>query len=212
MHQLLGGRCRDRTRVYYHVFGETREELVSACVAAKERGFTAVGHLSPFYDVPRERPYAPGTHAAKMADAIETVARCREAVGNQVDLCVEIHRRLTPSEAVVFADAIEGYHPMFYEDPVTPDNLDEMVEVARRVNIPIATGERLHSIWEFQALLQRGAVQFARVDVCMVGGISHARKIAALAEAFHVPRAARRGRRIRHHRESGARRAGAAVR
>jgi galactonate dehydratase len=186
VHQLLGGRCRDRTRVYYHVFGETREELVRACVAAKERGFTAVGHLSPFYDEPREKPYAPGTHAAKMADAIETVACCREAVGNEVDLCVEIHRRLTPAEAVVFADAIEGYHPLFYEDPVTPDNLDEMVEVARRVNIPIATGERLHSIWEFQALLQRGAVQYVRPDVCMVGGISHAKKIAAVAEAFHV--------------------------
>ena len=186
VHQLLGGRCRDRARVYYHVFGETKEELVRACIDAKERGFTAVGHLSPFYDEPRDKPYAPGTHAAKMADAIDTVARCREAVGNEVDLCVEIHRRLTPAEAVVFADAIEGFHPLFYEDPVTPDNLDEMVEVARRVNIPIATGERLHSIWEFQALLRRGAVQFARVDVCMVGGISHARKIAALAEAFHV--------------------------
>lgn len=186
VYQLLGGRCRDRARVYYHVFGETRDELVRGCIAAKERGFTAVGHLSPFYDVPRERPYAPGTHAAKMADAVETVARCREAVGDAVDLCIEIHRRLTPAEAVVFADAIQAYRPMFYEDPVTPDNLDEMVEVARRVNVPIATGERLHSIWEFQALLQRGAVQFARVDVCMAGGITHAKKIAALAEAFHV--------------------------
>lgn len=186
VHQLLGGRCRDRARVYYHVFGENQEELVCACIAAKEQGFTAVGHLSPFFDEPLSSPYSPGTHANKMAVAIETVSRCREAVGNDVDLCLEIHRRLSPSEAVVFANEIERFRPMFYEDPVTPDNLDEMVEVARRINVPIATGERLHSIWEFQALLQRGAMQFARVDVCMVGGLTHAKKIAAVAEAFHV--------------------------
>ena len=103
-----------------------------------------------------------------------------------MDLCIEIHRRLTPSEAIVLGRGIEPYHPFFYEDPVTPDNFDEMALVASKIGIPIATGERLFSIWEFQALLQRGAVQFVRPDVCMVGGLSHAKKIAALAEAFHV--------------------------
>ena len=134
---------------------------------------------------PRDRPYFK-THADKMDDAIDTVRRYREAVGNEVDLCIEIHRRLTPAEAVVLGRGIEPYHPFFYEDPILPDNLDEMALVAERINVPVATGERLHSIWEFQALLQRGAVQYVRPDVCMVGGISHARKIAALAEAFHV--------------------------
>ncbi len=185
VYQLLGGKCRDRARVYYHVNGGTKEELIQGCIDAHARGFTAVGHLTPFLDEPPDRPYFK-THADKMADAIDTVRRYREAVGNDVDLCIEIHRRLTPAEAVVLGRGIEPYHPFFYEDPILPDNLDEMALVAERIHVPIATGERLHSIWEYQALLQRGAVQYVRPDVCMVGGISHARKIAALAEAFHV--------------------------
>jgi galactonate dehydratase len=121
-----------------------------------------------------------------MKDAIDTVRRYREAVGNNVDLCVEIHRRLAPAEAVILGRGIEQYHPFFYEDPILPDNFDEMAEVARKIHIPIATGERLHTIWEFEALLSRGAVQYVRPDVCLAGGITHSKKIAALAEAHHV--------------------------
>ena len=185
VYQLLGGKTRDKCRVYYHVFGRTREQLVQGCVDAKKKGFTAVGHLTPFADEPRDQPYFK-THAARMGDAIETVRQYREAVGNDVDLCIEIHRQLTPAEAVVLGRGIEPYHPYFYEDPVLPDNFDEMAEVAKQIGIPIATGERLHTIWEFEMLLQRGAVQYVRPDVCMCGGITGAKKIAALAEAHHV--------------------------
>jgi galactonate dehydratase len=184
-YQLLGGKCRDKARVYYHVFGRTKEELIAGCVEAKEMGFTAVGHLTPFLDEPREVPYFK-THAEKMHDAIETVGRYREAVGNDVDLCIEIHRRLTPHEAIVLARGIEPYHPFFYEDPILPDNMDAMALVAQHIEIPIATGERLHTIYEFEMLLQRGAVQYVRPDVCMAGGLTHSKKIAALAEAHHA--------------------------
>ena len=184
-YQLLGGRCRDKARVYYHVFGDTKEKLIQGCVEAKKKGFTAVGHLTPFLDEARDIPYFK-THAEKMDDAIETVARYREAVGNGVDLCIEIHRRLTPAEAIVLARGIEPYHPFFYEDPILPDNLDAMELVARNISIPIATGERIHTIFEFQMLLARGAVQYVRPDVCLCGGLTHGKKIAALAEAHHV--------------------------
>ncbi len=184
-YQLLGGKVRDKARVYYHVFGQTKEELVRGCVEAKAQGFTAVGHLTPFLDDDRSVPYFK-THANKMNDAIETVGRYRDAVGDEVDLCIEIHRRLTPHEAIVLARGIEPYRPFFYEDPILPDNLDEMALVAQHIAIPIATGERLHSIWEFDMLLSRGAVQYVRPDVCLVGGLSHAKKIAALVEAKHV--------------------------
>jgi galactonate dehydratase len=184
-YQLLGGRTRDKARVYYHVFGRTREELVAGCVAAKNAGFTAVGHLTPFRDEPYDVPYFK-THADKMSDAIETVRAYREAVGNDVDLCIEIHRRLTPSEAVVLARGIEEFHPFFYEDPTLPDNLDAMAYIADKIHIPIATGERIHTIFEFEMLLSRNAVQFIRPDVCMAGGLTHSKKIAALAEARHV--------------------------
>lgn len=184
-YQLLGGKTRDLARVYYHVFGRTREQLVRGCVEAKRLGFTAVGHLTPFLDEPADVPLFK-THANKMRDAIDAVRQYRDAVGDDVDLCIEIHRRLTPAEAIVLGRGIEPYHPIFLEDPVTPDNLDEMAYVAQNVPVPIATGERLHTIWEFEMLLSRNAVQYVRPDVCMCGGISHARKIAALAEARHV--------------------------
>jgi len=180
-----GGKCRDKVRVYYHVFGRTKEELIRGCVEAKAQGFTAVGHLTPFLDEPRDVPYFQ-THAEKMRDAIETVGRYREAVGDEVDLCIEVHRRLTPTEAVVLARGIEEFHPFFYEDPILPDNFDAMALVAQRIHIPIATGERLHTIYEFEMLLSRGAVQYVRPDVCMAGGLTHCKKIAALAEAHHV--------------------------
>lgn len=185
VYELLGGKVRDKARVYYHVFGNTLETLVQGCIDAKARGFTAVGHLTPFLDEPRHVPYFK-THAAKIGDAIAAVRAYREAVGDSVDLCIEIHRRLTPAEAVVLARGIEQYHPMFYEDPILPDNFDAMAEVARNIGIPIATGERLHTIYEFQMLLARGAVQYVRPDVCLAGGISGSKKIAALAEAYHV--------------------------
>ncbi|MBN1641462.1 MAG: galactonate dehydratase [Anaerolineae bacterium] len=184
-YQLMGGRCRDKARVYYHVFGSTKEQLIEGCVRAKEMGFTAVGHLTPFLDESRGAPYFE-THVGKMRDAIDTVRRYREAVGDEVDLCIEIHRRLTPHEAIVLARGIEPYHPFFYEDPIRPDSMDAMAAVAEQIHIPIATGERLHTIWEFEMLLQRGAVQYVRPDVCMAGGLTHAKKIAALAEAHHV--------------------------
>lgn len=185
VYELLGGRVRHKARVYYHVMGDTTEKLIAGCVAAKARGFTAVGHLTPFLDEGRHVPYFK-THASKIRDAIDTVRQYREAVGNEVDLCIEIHRRLTPAEAVVLARGIEQYHPMFYEDPILPDNFDAMGLVAQQIAIPIATGERLHTIYEFQMLLARGAVQYVRPDVCLAGGITGSKKIAALAEANHV--------------------------
>jgi galactonate dehydratase len=185
VYQLLGGKTRDKARVYYHVFGDTKEKLIQGCREAKRQGFTAVGHLTPFLDEDHDLPFFK-THVDKMRDAIDTVAEYRDAVGREVDLCIEIHRRLSPAEAIVLARGIEEFHPYFYEDPILPDNFDAMALVAQNIHIPIATGERLHTIHEFQALLRRGAVQYVRPDVCLAGGISHSKKIAALAEAHNV--------------------------
>ena len=185
VYQLMGGKTRDKARVYYHVTGDTREKLVQGVKDAREAGFTAVGHLTPFLDESKNVPYFK-THAEKIGDAIEAVAAYREAAGTGVDLCIEIHRRLTPTEAITLAKGIEQYHPLFYEDPILPDNFDAMALVAQNVAIPIATGERLHSIHEFQMLLSRGAVQYVRPDVCLAGGLTHSKKIAAIAEAHYV--------------------------
>lgn len=184
-YQLFGGKCRDKARVYYHVRGDTKDKLIRGCIDAKKKGFTAVGHLTPFLDESRDVRYFK-THADKIQDAIDTVRRYREAVGNDVDLCIEIHRRLSPAEAVALAKGIEPYHPFFYEDPILPDNLDAMDLIARKINIPIATGERFFTMQQFLTLLKRGAVQYIRPDVCMAGGLTNCKKIAALAEAHYV--------------------------
>jgi galactonate dehydratase len=180
-HQLLGGRCRDRARVYYHVIHETHEELVEGCREAKLLGFTAVGHLSPFVAESFDM-----THARMMRDAADRVGEYRATVGDDVDLCVEIHRELHPAQAVVLGKMIEEHRPMFIEDPVPPDNLDAMARVAHQIRVPIATGERLLTLQEFEMLLRRDAAEYIRPDVCTVGGLTGAKKIAAVAEANYV--------------------------
>jgi galactonate dehydratase len=184
-YELMGGKVRDKARVYYHVYGNSRQALVDGCIKAKDMGFTAVGHLTPFADEPREQSWFK-TFVSRIEDGIESVKQYREAVGNDVDLCIEIHRQLTSAEAIALGRGIEAYHPYFLEDPVRPDNFDEMTDVAKNISISIATGERIHTLHEFAMLLSRQACRFIRPDVCMCGGLTHAKKIAALAEAFGV--------------------------
>nr|WP_246336480.1 mandelate racemase/muconate lactonizing enzyme family protein [Flexivirga oryzae] len=185
VHALLGGAVRDRVRAYHHTFGSTRADIVEAIKAAKDAGFTAVGHLTPFLDESRDVPYS-ATHVHKISDAIDAVGQYRDAVGHDVDLCIEIHRRLTPAEAVELGNGIAQFRPLFYEDPVMMDNIDDMAYVANKIDIPIATGERYTSLWDFAMLLRRDGAQYFRPDVCLVGGITGAKKIAALAEAHHI--------------------------
>lgn len=182
---LLGGPVRDRVRLYPHVKAATPEDMVAACVRLKSMGFTAIGHLNPFLDEDSHKPYFKPT-AARLRDGVQLVRAVREAVGDEVDLCIEIHRRLTPAEAIAFAHEIAPFRPMFYEDPIPPESMDAMAVVASRIPIPIATGERLVSLWEFQALVERHAAQFLRPCVGMCGGITGTRKIATLAEAHNL--------------------------
>jgi galactonate dehydratase len=180
-YQLMGGRYREKARVYYHVIYKTHEDLILGCKDAKQKGFTAVGHLSPFIPESFDK-----THSAMMSDAANRVGEYRDAVGDEVDLCIEIHRELQPAQAIVLGRLIEEYNPMFYEDPVPPDNFDAMARVARNINIPIATGERLLTPQEFEMLLRRDAAEYIRPDVCTVGGLTGAKKISAIAEANYV--------------------------
>lgn len=185
IHELLGGPTRNKARVYGHVKAETTEELIRNCVKLKALGFTAIGHLNPFLDEDRDQPYFK-SHARKIDDAVSAVAAVRDAVGPDVDLCIEIHRRLTPAEAVVFAQEIEPFRPMFYEDPIRPDSHDAMARVKDRISIPLATGERFSSLYDFQTLLTRNAVDYVRLSICLCGGLTGAKKIAAMAEAHDV--------------------------
>ena len=182
VYELLGGKMRHKARLYGHVKGRTADSLVAEAKRLKAEGFTALGHLNPLLDEDEATPwYKP--HVARIEEAIDIVRRLREAVGTEVDLCIEIHRRLTPPEAIALGRGIEKYTPMFFEDPLRPNSFDAMAWVADHIPIPVATGERFHSLYQFQTLLTRHAVQYLRPDVCLCGGITGAKKIAALAEA-----------------------------
>ena len=185
-YELLGGKVRHKARVYYHVFGSSGEELIQGCKEAKARGFKAVGHLTPFVDSDRREVMKMESFATKISNAAERVYQYRETIGNEVDLCIEIHKQLNVPEAIALGREIEKARPMFYEDPVRPDNFDDMQRVASEIHIPIATGERLHTLEEFGMLLARNACQYIRPDVCLCGGITQAKKIAAAAEARGV--------------------------
>ena len=185
VYRLLGGPTRRTARVYAHVKAKTREEMIARCLELKALGFTAIGHLNPFLDEDRSVPYH-RPHARKIEDAVGIVRDLREALGPDVDLCIEIHRRLTPAEAIVFGNEIAPYRPMFYEDPMAPTSPDSMARIAEKITVPVATGERFFSLFEFQAHIARKALAYARVSVCICGGITGARKIAALAEAHDI--------------------------
>lgn len=185
LYELLGGKVRDKLRVYAHVYSESVEQVAAHAKAKADEGFTAIGHLNPFLDEPEDHPFF-ASHAGLLDMGINTVRSVRDSVGPLVDLNLELHRRLTPAEAISFADAVAEYRPAWLEDPIRPENIDAMAEVARKTTIPIATGERFHNVYQFKMAIERRAMSFARISVGVCGGITAALKIAALAEANDI--------------------------
>ena len=181
VYDLMGGRTRDRVRCYMHVGGDTADQLVADALDKRGQGFTAL----------RFSPFAPDyfrhtSHAEWEEEAVRRVRAVREAVGPEVDLCVEIHREMSPAESVWLGRRLEAFHPYFYEDPMLPDSPAIMGEVQAQCNLPIATGERFATIFEFQQILAARGAAYVRPDVCLCGGLSGCKKVAAMAEARHV--------------------------
>lgn len=185
LHDVLGGAVRDTLRVYAHVYAQTVDDVVRFAKEKSEEGYTAIGHFNPFLDEPEDQPFFL-SHSGLVEMGLNTVRRTREATGPNVDLLLEMHRRLTPAEAIGFAEAAAEFRPGWLEDPIRPENIDAMAEVARRSPIPIATGERYFNVYQFKMAIERRALSFARVSVGVCGGITAALKIAAIAEANDV--------------------------
>ncbi len=181
IYELMGGQTRHKVRCYMHVGGNTADELAEDAVRQVRAGFSAV----------RFTPFAPEywlhrTYSEWADEAVNRVGAVREAVGPAIDVCVEIHRQMNPSESISLGRRLEQFNPFFYEDPMLPDSPDVMGEVQRRGNLPIATGERFTTIFEFQQLLEARACAYVRPDLCLCGGLSGCKKVAAMAEAQHV--------------------------
>jgi galactonate dehydratase len=181
IYELMGGLTRERVRCYMHVNGATLDDLVADAVAKAKDGFTAV-RFSPF---PPDY-YLHKSYAEWADEAVRRVGAVRDAVGNDVDICVEIHRQMNPAESIGLGRRLEQFHPYFYEDPMLPDSPARMADVQAQCNIPIATGERFTTIFEYQQLLEAKGAAYVRPDVCLCGGLSGSKKVAAMAEAQHV--------------------------
>jgi len=143
-------------------------------------GYTAV-RLNPF--LPNSENMS---HSELISRCVHLVKTVREAVGEEVDVCVDVHGCLSPSESIVLGRELEKYHLLLLEDPTVQDSAATVARVAKRITTPIATGERLHTIFEFKDLLNCEAAEMLRPDLCLAGGISQCKKIAALAEAYQV--------------------------
>jgi galactonate dehydratase len=186
VYNLLGGACRDRIRVYANGWAGwsagklSPEELAARAVQVVERGFTAL-KFDPF----------PGPWRALIArdqerEAVERVRAVREAVGPEVDILVEVHRRLAPMHAVRVADMLEELDIFWYEEPVDAGNLDALAEVKGRTGPPVVTGEALYSKAEFREVFERCAADIINPDVCNCGGILELKEIAAMAEPYYI--------------------------
>ena len=187
-HRLWGGRVRDHVRLYGHLGGGRMEdfygsdepqrfaELASAMV---EDGFTAFKTMAVPPTLPLEG-LAPVRHAERC------VAAMRDAVGDEIDLMVDCHARPSPRMGHLFAAALEPFGLYWLEEPCWPERADDIAAIQAAVTTPIATGERLTGSHGFRELLEKGACSVLQPDITHCGGLTEARRIAALAETYRV--------------------------
>lgn len=183
IYKLLGGAQRDSVRVYangWYTNPGTPEQNAEEAKKVVAMGYTAM-KFDPFA---QDNYYNISLAEAGLAE--DRVAAVREAVGPDVDILVEVHAKFTVGTAISLGQRLEKYRPLWFEEPVSQENVSEMKEVRDRVNIPIATGERLYTKFPFSELVRADAVDVLQPDVANAGGITELKKIAAIAEARHV--------------------------
>ena len=177
--QLLGGRCRERIRVYSWIGGDRPADTARAAKEVVARGFTAVKMNGT------EEMQFIDSHE-KVDAAIARVAAIRDAVGPYIGIGVDFHGRVHKPMAKVLARELQPFDLMFIEEPVLSENFDALPEITAHCSAPIALGERLFSRWDFKKILEQGCVDIIQPDPSHSGGITETRKIAAMAEAYDV--------------------------
>jgi galactonate dehydratase len=179
IHQLLGGKARDTIRVYSWIGGDRPAEVGVAAQKMMAAGFTAVK-----MNATEELQYVDSFD--KIDQAVQRVAIVREAVGKHFDIGIDFHGRVHKPMAKILAKELEPFHPMIIEEPVLPENNEALREIANHVAIPIATGERMFSRWQFKNILHDGYIDIIQPDVSHAGGITECKKIISMAEAYDV--------------------------
>jgi galactonate dehydratase len=181
VYMLLGGRFRDRVRVYHGVQGRSPEELAENGLALIEEGYTAL----------KTSPYGPEWRSLLWNEVLREAARrleaLRTAVGEDIDVGVDVHATLMePVRAEQLTAALAPYRPMFVEEPVRPEHFPSFARLRERLQVPLATGENLYGLAQFVTLIDAQGVDIIQPDLCSCGGILEAKKIAAVAEANYV--------------------------
>ncbi|MGI6316148.1 MAG: galactonate dehydratase [Christensenellales bacterium] len=179
VYEMLGGRVRDKIRMYSHCGGLDPEDFAKNALLRKKDGFTAI-------KTGVHGPYKHIDSLAKVEKFVSFIRAGREAIGADMDIAIDFHGQVSPAMSVRLCKEIEPYYPMFVEEPCQPENVDAMVRVAQSTTIPIATGERLFTRFGFREVLEKGAACILQPDICHAGGIFEGRKIAAMAETYYA--------------------------
>ncbi|MDP4283173.1 MAG: galactonate dehydratase [Bacteroidota bacterium] len=179
IHDLMGGKARDKIKVYSWIGGDRPSDIANAAKAAIANGFTAMK-----MNATEELQYIDSYD--KIDRVLQRVASVREVAGNAAGIGIDFHGRIHKPMAKVMAKELEPFHPMFIEEPVLPENNEALRDIAQHTSIPIATGERMFSRWQFKNLLKDGYVDIIQPDLSHAGGITECKKIISMAEAFDV--------------------------
>lgn len=179
VYELLGGTCHDKMKVYSWIGGDRPSDVAAAAKERKEAGFSAIK-----MNATEELAYIDSYD--KIDAVLERVASIRKAVGKYFGIAIDFHGRVHRPMAKILAKKLEEFDPMFIEEPVLCDNMEAFAEIAAACNIPIATGERLFSKWDFKRLFACGGVDIIQPDLSHAGGITEVKKIAAMAEAHDI--------------------------
>ena len=186
VYNLLGGRVHDKLRAYAYMptegIWENPERAGDIAIKLVEEGNTACKFdpFTPFFPQPRDFSLKTIRHAARIFKAI------RDAVGDELEIGIGTHGQFSTAVAIRVAKELEEFSPFWFEEPVPPENVDELARVAAHTSIPIATGERLVTKFEFADVLKKQAAQIIQLDVGQCGGILESKKIAGMAEAYYA--------------------------
>jgi galactonate dehydratase len=192
VYDLLGGRTRDYVRCYCHVqrqapAGERRGaiddmvEYAMSCVAEGWR-FVRFG----VGEGARELSDGIYEQAAALRWTVEAFGALRDALGPEIEICLDFHQRTTPTYAIQLATELAPMRPFFIEDPLRAENPAEFAYLRQHISIPIATGEQLASKWEWRDLIERDLIDYCRVDLCICGGLTESRKVASWCETHYI--------------------------
>ena len=180
VYQLLGGLARDKVPCYCHLGdGNDATKMLENAKKKKADGWKTMRFASVLKgDVVDQRKC--------MRESIERFAAVREAVGPEINLIIDVHTRFDLPEAIRFGREIEKYDPYFLEDPLRAENFDQYGVLRQHVHVPIGAGEHCGSKFEFRRLIENDWIDYCRVDPCLVGGLTEAKKIAGMCEAHHI--------------------------